>query len=133
MPLNQKWKAKSNITLIGDAAHWMPPFAGEGVNMAMLDALELSEALTNPAFAGTQTAIANYENRMFARFAKTGQATLFNTEWMHKPKALENMLTMFSKNILKQGVFIGKMWTNVTLIPSIRKAVGLSPKQNVLT
>jgi len=133
MPLDQKWEAKSNITLIGDAAHWMPPFAGEGVNMAMLDALELSESLTDPAFNNTQTVIANYEKQMFARFAKIGQATLFNTEWMHKPKALENMLTMFSKNILKQGRFIGTMWASVTLIPLIRKAVGLSPGQKVLT
>jgi len=69
MPLNQKWKAQSNITLVGDAAHWMPPFAGEGVNIAMLDALRLSEALTSSEFANTKTAIANYENQMFKRFA----------------------------------------------------------------
>lgn len=96
MPLDQYWEAKSNITLIGDAAHWMPPFAGEGVNMAMLDALQLSESLTNPAFTDLQSAIADYEQQMFKRFARIGQETLFNTQWMHAPKALENMLSMFS-------------------------------------
>jgi 2-polyprenyl-6-methoxyphenol hydroxylase-like FAD-dependent oxidoreductase len=120
MPLNQKWKAQSNITLIGDAAHWMPPFAGEGVNMAMLDALQLSEALTNPVFTDVQIAIANYEKLMFKRFSKIGQATLFNTEWMHQPNALNKMLTMFSKNILKQSLFMAGMWINVTLLPFIR-------------
>ena len=129
MPLNQKWAAKPNITLIGDAAHWMPPFAGEGVNMAMLDALQLSEALTNPAFTSTQAAIANYEKKMFARFAKIGQATLFNTEWMHQPNALNDMLTMFNKNKLKQGLFMVKYFVNVIFVPYLRKAVGMAPKQ----
>jgi len=133
MPLNQKWKVQSNITLIGDAAHWMPPFAGEGVNMAMLDALQLSEALTDSSFASTQASIAQYEKQMFSRFAKIGQTTLFNTEWMHQPNALNDMLTMFSKNKLKQVAFIGKMMVNVYAIPFFRQTVGLSPYQKVLT
>ncbi len=95
MPLDQKWEAKPNITLIGDAAHWMPPFAGEGVNMAMLDALQLSEALTNPVFGNVQAAIGDYEKQMFARFAEVGEATLFNTKWMHEGNALNDMLAMF--------------------------------------
>src|ERR1700729_3890378 len=44
-PTDQHWEPKPNVTLIGDAAHVMPPYAGEGVNMAMLDALVLSEQL----------------------------------------------------------------------------------------
>ena len=127
MPLNQKWEAQSNITLIGDAAHWMPPFAGEGVNMAMLDALQLSEALTNSVFTDIRLAIANYEKQLFKRFAKIGQATLFNTEWMHQPNALNDMLTMFSKNMLKQSLFMARMWVNVTLIPFIRRTIGRPP------
>ena len=47
MPLDQTWKALPNLTILGDAAHLMPPYAGEGVNMAMLDALELSQCLLN--------------------------------------------------------------------------------------
>ena len=96
MPLDQKWTPQPNITLIGDAAHWMPPFAGEGVNMAMLDALQLSEALTDPAFSTTQAAIANYEQGMFKRFAEIGKDTLFNTQWMHSRSALNDMLALFS-------------------------------------
>jgi 2-polyprenyl-6-methoxyphenol hydroxylase-like FAD-dependent oxidoreductase len=125
MPLDQHWDAKPNITLIGDAAHWMPPFAGEGVNMAMLDALQLSEALTNPAFTDTQTAIAHYEKQMFARFAKIGKDTLFNTKWMHDRGALKNMLRMFSPNKLKQAAFITKYLVNVSVLPFVRKVMGL--------
>ncbi len=127
MPLNQKWNAQSNITLIGDAAHWMPPFAGEGVNMAMLDALQLSDALTNPSVDNTQTAIAKYEKKMFKRFAAKGQETLFNTGWMHRPKALNDMLSMFGKNKLNKGLFISKYIINVNVIPFVRKMSGLAP------
>ncbi|MVM29146.1 NAD(P)-binding protein [Spirosoma sp. HMF4905] len=65
-PLDQPWATQSTITLIGDAAHLMPP-SGEGVNTAMLDALDLSECLTNSEFADLQTAIAAYEGQMRAR------------------------------------------------------------------
>lgn len=131
MPLDQKWEARSNITIIGDAAHWMPPFAGEGVNMAMLDALELSESLTATTYTSTGAAIANYERKMFKRFAKIGQVTLFNTVWMHQPNALNDMLTMFSKNVVRQCVFLIKMWLNVSFFPAVRRVGGLPPKQQI--
>lgn len=133
MPLDQFWETKTNITLIGDAAHWMPPFAGEGVNMAMLDALQLSESITNTAFANTKSAIANYEKQMFARFSKIGEGTLFNTKWMHQSNALNIMLTMFSKNKLKQGFFVSRMWLHVSFIPLLRKIFGQVPKQKAFT
>jgi len=98
MPLDQKWEAKPGIALIGDAAHWMPPYAGEGVNMAMLDALQLSESLTSDEFTDLKSAIANYEKQMFARFAEIGKETLDNTAFMHSPDGLEKLLEMFGQN-----------------------------------
>jgi 2-polyprenyl-6-methoxyphenol hydroxylase-like FAD-dependent oxidoreductase len=66
-PLENRWKTKNNVTLIGDAAHLMPP-NGEGVNLAMLDALDLSNCLTSTAtFTDLQDAIAAYEKIMFDR------------------------------------------------------------------
>jgi len=96
MPLNQYWEAQPNITLIGDAAHLMPPYAGEGVNMAMLDALQLSESLTSGEFTTLKQAIAHYENQMFTRFAAVGKETLDNTDWMHAPDALKLIVEMFN-------------------------------------
>lgn len=96
MPLDQCWEAQSNITLIGDAAHLMPPYAGEGVNMAMLDALELSKSLTSQRSNDIKYAIADYEKQMFKRFAITGRETLDNTYWMHSVDGLKKMLALFS-------------------------------------
>lgn len=74
-PLDQNWDTKSNLTLIGDAAHLMPP-SGEGVNTAMLDALDLSECLTAGEFQNIQAAIAAYEKRMLQRAALLGEEAL---------------------------------------------------------
>lgn len=41
------WVQQEGLTLLGDTAYLMAPFAGEGVNCAMLDALELFKALTS--------------------------------------------------------------------------------------
>src|SRR5690606_20114572 len=46
-PRQAAWLARENVTLLGDAAHVMPFFTGKGVNLAMLDALELAESLTS--------------------------------------------------------------------------------------
>ena len=96
IPLDQTWEAKSNLTIIGDAAHVVPPFAGEGVNMAMLDALELSVSLTNNKHYSLQEAISFYETNMRKRAAIVAQESVENGERMHNKNALRIMLDFFS-------------------------------------
>jgi 2-polyprenyl-6-methoxyphenol hydroxylase-like FAD-dependent oxidoreductase len=96
MPLDQTWETKANLTLIGDAAHVMPPFAGEGVNMAMLDALELSECLTDHVHETTQAAIRHYEVNMRKRASEMAHESLENGKMMHSANALATMLEFFS-------------------------------------
>ena len=82
--------------MLGDAAHVMPPFAGEGANMALLDALELSECLTSATYPTLQDAITSYELAMRARAAMAAQDSLENGERMHSEDALHTMLNFFS-------------------------------------
>lgn len=98
MPFEQDWKALPNLTMLGDAAHVMPPFAGEGANMAMLDALELSECLTSDKHGTFQEAISFYEIEMRKRAAIAAQYSLENGERMHSEKALDEMLKMFKEH-----------------------------------
>ncbi|TCN57437.1 FAD-dependent monooxygenase [Flavobacterium circumlabens] len=95
IPLDQTWQSLPNVTIIGDAAHVMPPFAGEGANMAMLDALELSEYLTSDHYKTIPEAIAAYESKMRERAAKAAQESLENGEKMHSKDALQTMLGFF--------------------------------------
>jgi len=98
MPLDQTWDALPTLTILGDSAHLMPPFAGEGVNMAMLDALELSECLTNDNFKNIQEAIAAYEKQMRKRASVIAQESLENGDWMHSEDALNKMLEFFGRH-----------------------------------
>lgn len=97
-PLEQTWEARPNVTLIGDAAHVMPPFAGEGANMAMLDALELSQKLTEGKFKNLTDAITSYEKSMRMRAAAAAQESLINGERMHSSHALIDMLEVFKQH-----------------------------------
>lgn len=95
MPLDQTWEALPNLTMLGDAAHLMPPYAGEGVNMAMLDALELAECLLSGDFIDTLSAIAAYETQMRARASETAAVTLEQTDSLHSADGLTNLVAMF--------------------------------------
>lgn len=96
MPVDQTWEALPNLTMLGDAAHLMPPYAGEGVNMAMLDALELSQCLTSDTFSDVQSAIAAYEIQMRTRAAEAASMTLEQTDLLHAPDAIAHMIAVIS-------------------------------------
>jgi 2-polyprenyl-6-methoxyphenol hydroxylase-like FAD-dependent oxidoreductase len=63
LPTGLRWKARRNVTMIGDAAHLMSPFSGEGVNLALADAVDLAEALASADL----DAVAAFEERMAIR------------------------------------------------------------------
>jgi 2-polyprenyl-6-methoxyphenol hydroxylase-like FAD-dependent oxidoreductase len=65
LPVGHHWSNRIGVTLIGDAAHVMSPFGGEGVNAAMLDAAELGRHLVEAD--DWKTGVSTYEAEMFAR------------------------------------------------------------------
>jgi 2-polyprenyl-6-methoxyphenol hydroxylase-like FAD-dependent oxidoreductase len=67
-PLHQA--RAGTLVLLGDAAHPMSPFRGEGANMAMLDALSLVEGLQTAREGQLIHALASYEQEMLVRTRK---------------------------------------------------------------
>ena len=79
LPVEHRWKHRAGVTLIGDAAHLMTPYAGEGVNLAMRDAVNLARALTEAEESGSgsgngkrtkgalDTRVKAFEEEMFVR------------------------------------------------------------------
>lgn len=88
LPVGHCWVSRRGLTLIGDAAHVMSPFGGEGVNAAMLDAAELARQLVENA--DWASAVTAYETSMFERVveAAEGSAEAAATQLSHDGQAL---------------------------------------------
>ena len=76
MPPDASWLTQPGLTMLGDAAHAMPPFTGKGVNLALLDALELADGLAADPGRDVAEAIAGFESGMQARTRREVRACL---------------------------------------------------------
>ncbi|MEU7932641.1 FAD-dependent oxidoreductase [Micromonospora echinofusca] len=94
MPAGTRWAHRPGITLIGDAAHLMPP-VGEGANQAMLDAAELAAQLAaNPA--DPDSAIQTYEEAMFTRVHPIAEMSARVQAMMLSPTAADDIVRFFT-------------------------------------
>jgi 2-polyprenyl-6-methoxyphenol hydroxylase-like FAD-dependent oxidoreductase len=69
-PPGHSWSTQlRGITLLGDAAHVMSPFAGEGVNLALIDAYELGREIL-AAFEKSGSMVMDEVDKGFRAFEK---------------------------------------------------------------
>ncbi|RTE83309.1 hypothetical protein BHE90_002174 [Fusarium euwallaceae] len=98
LPVGKKWSHKPGLTLIGDAAHLMTPYAGEGVNQALDDASLLAKAIIGAANKDDETldkAIQEFEETMFARVGPVQKLTAeLMQDWMMTPGAPQSVMAV---------------------------------------
>ncbi|MGJ0118405.1 FAD-dependent oxidoreductase [Williamsia sp. MIQD14] len=93
-PVGHSWAARAGVTLVGDAAHLMPP-AGDGANLAMIDGADLGLAVAaHPD--DLDAAIATYEQTMFPRSAEAASESAAMQEMLYGENAPHSLVEFFT-------------------------------------
>lgn len=89
LPESHTWAHVPGVTLLGDAAHLMPPL-GVGANLAMLEGAELAESVAAaPGPGDLDEAVRAFEEQMWARAGRWAKITMAGLERLVSPDPAE--------------------------------------------
>jgi 2-polyprenyl-6-methoxyphenol hydroxylase-like FAD-dependent oxidoreductase len=94
LPAGLRWPRVPGVTLVGDAAHLMPP-SGEGANLAMEDGAELALAIAANR-GNVEAALATYEDAMFLRADKAAGEAAELTGILFGAEVPDSLVRMFN-------------------------------------
>ncbi|MDT0301873.1 FAD-dependent oxidoreductase [Streptomonospora wellingtoniae] len=94
LPVSHTWTHVRGVTLLGDAAHLMPPL-GAGANLAMLEGAELAESIATGS-GDLDEAVRAFEDQMWARAGGWARFTAAGLERLVSPDPAE-ALALFDR------------------------------------